>query len=164
MLSIGQLSRRTGVKVPTIRYYEQMGLLAAPERTEGNQRRYGNAELERLGFIRHARDLGFSIEAISALIELQEHPDRSCSEANAIANDQLQAVKSKITRLKRLERELARIARGCGGEGVSGDCYVLASLADHELCETEHWESGERRAAERLRSRQSPLPGNARNR
>jgi DNA-binding transcriptional MerR regulator len=138
MLSIGQLSRRTGVKVPTIRYYEQMGLLAAPERTEGNQRRYGRTELERLGFIRHARDLGFSIEAISALIELQEHPDRSCGKANAIANDQLLAVRSKIRRLKRLERELARISKGCGGEGVSGDCYVLASLADHDLCETEH--------------------------
>jgi len=138
MLSIGQLSRLTGVKVPTIRYYEQMGLLDAPERPEGTQRRYGKAELERLGFIRHARDLGFPIEAISALIDLQDHPDRSCSEANAIANDQLASVRNKIRRLKRLESELARISKGCGGEGVSGDCYVLASLADHQLCETEH--------------------------
>jgi DNA-binding transcriptional MerR regulator len=138
MLSIGQLSRRTGVKAPTIRYYEQMGLLDAPERTTGNQRRYGAAELERLGFIRHARDLGFPIEAISALIELQEHPDRSCGEANAIANGQLASVRNKIRRLKRLERELARISEGCGGQGVSGDCYVLASLADHQLCGTGH--------------------------
>ncbi len=74
MFSIGELSRRTKVKVPTIRYYEEMGLLAEAERTSGNQRRYDKAGLERLSFIRHARDLGFSIEAISSLIELQEHP------------------------------------------------------------------------------------------
>ncbi len=75
MFSIGELSKRTKVKVPTIRYYEEMGLLAAPERTEGNQRRYDMAGLERLSFIKHSRDLGFSIEAISDLIELQGHPD-----------------------------------------------------------------------------------------
>ena len=69
MFSIGDLSRRTGVKVPTIRYYEQMGLVAAPERSEGNQRRYGRQELERLAFIRHARDLGFAVEDIRSLIE-----------------------------------------------------------------------------------------------
>ncbi len=75
MFSIGELSKRTKVKVPTIRYYEEMGLLAAPERTEGNQRRYDMAGLERLSFIKHSRDLGFSIEAISDLIELQGHPE-----------------------------------------------------------------------------------------
>lgn len=81
MFSIGELSKRTKVKVPTIRYYEEMGLLAEAERTSGNQRRYDKTGLERLSFIRHARDLGFSIGAISSLIELQEHPDRSCEAA-----------------------------------------------------------------------------------
>ena len=85
MFSIGELSKRTKVKVPTIRYYEEMGLLAEAERTGGNQRRYDKAGLERLSFIRHARDLGFSIEAILSLIELQEHPDRSCQAATEIA-------------------------------------------------------------------------------
>ena len=75
MLSIGQLSRRTGVKVPTIRYYEQVGLMPSAGRTEGNQRRYDQDGLERLGFIRHARDLGFSLEDIKSLIALQSHPD-----------------------------------------------------------------------------------------
>lgn len=138
MLSIGELSRRTGVKVPTIRYYEQVGLMAASERTEGNQRRYGQPELDRLGFIRHARELGFSIQAISALIELQEHPDRSCQGATEIARAQLRDVRSRIERLKRLETELARISAGCRGDGTSNECYVLASLADHGRCETEH--------------------------
>lgn len=138
MISIGALSKQTGVKVPTIRYYEQTGLLDAPERTEGNQRRYGQAELERLGFIRHARDLGFSIEAIAALIRLQDHPDRSCKEATDIAMAQLDVVRAKIKRLQKLETELVRISNGCNGSGVSEDCYVLASLANHKMCLTKH--------------------------
>lgn len=138
MFSIGELSRRTKVKVPTIRYYEEMGLLTEAERTSGNQRRYDNAGLERLSFIRHARDLGFSIEAILSLIELQEHPDRSCEAATNIAVSQLSDVREKIKRLKVLERELKRISKGCDGRGISEDCYVLASLADHELCCREH--------------------------
>ena len=138
MLSIGDLSRRTGVKVPTIRYYEQSGLLEATARTDGNQRRYGEAEAEKLGFIRHARDLGFSLDAIRALIELQDHPDRSCAEANALARDQLAEVTERIRRLQALERELQRIAEGCDGDGTAGSCYVRRSLADHGACETEH--------------------------
>ena len=138
MFSIGELSRRTKVKVPTIRYYETVGLLTAPERTEGNQRRYDREGLQRLSFIRHARDLGFSIEAISSLIELQDHPDRSCQVATDIAAVQLSDVRAKIRRLRALEKELLRITKGCDGEGVSEDCYVLTSLADHELCEWEH--------------------------
>lgn len=138
MYSIGELSKRTKVKVPTIRYYEEMGLLPEAERTSGNQRRYDKAGLERLSFIRHARDLGFSIEAISSLIDLQDHPDRSCEAATDTATSQLEEVRAKIKRLRTLEKELSRISKGCNGEGVSGDCYVLASLADHNLCDREH--------------------------
>lgn len=138
MFSIGELSKRTKVKVPTIRYYEEMGLLASPERTKGNQRRYTHEGLERLSFIRHARDLGFSIGAISSLIELQEHPDRSCEAATDIASSQLAEVRAKIRRLRALEMELARISKGCDGRGMAEDCYVLASLSDHRLCDREH--------------------------
>ena len=138
MLSIGELSKRTKVKVPTIRYYEEMGLLAEAERTSGNQRRYDKTGLERLSFIRHARDLGFSIEAILSLIELQEHPDRSCQGATEIAKSQLTDVRAKIKKLRALEKELVRMSKGCEGDGVSEDCYVLASLADHNLCHREH--------------------------
>lgn len=103
MFSIGDLSRRTGVKVPTIRYYEQMGLVAAPERSEGNQRRYSRQELERLAFIRHARDLGFAVEDIRSLIELSGHPEQPCGHADKIAEEQLISVREKIAQLKRLE-------------------------------------------------------------
>ncbi|MCM2395008.1 helix-turn-helix domain-containing protein [Rhizobium sp. S95] len=137
MFSIGDLSRRTGVKVPTIRYYEQMGLIAAADRTEGNQRRYEQADLERLAFIRHARDLGFPIDAIRELLALSRHPDEPCERADDIAREQLVEVREKIARLRKLEDELERIASHCGGHSV-GDCYVIRALSDHGLCNHEH--------------------------
>lgn len=137
MLSIGDLSRRAGVKVPTIRYYEQLGLIASPDRTEGNQRRYEKTDLERLTFIRHARDLGFPIEAIRELLTLSRHPTEPCERADAIAKAQLDDVREKIARLRKLEEELARIVSHCGHHTV-GDCYVIQSLGDHGLCEGEH--------------------------
>ena len=103
MLTIGDLSRRTGVKVPTIRYYEQMGLLAAAERSNGNQRRYGKPERERLSFIKHARDLGLTIDSIRELIDLSSHPDQPCAQADRIAAEQLVAGREKIAKLRRLK-------------------------------------------------------------
>lgn len=137
MYSIGDLSRRTGVKIPTIRYYEQMGLISAPDRTEGNQRRYERRELERLSFIRHARDLGLSIEAIRDLVELSQHPEKPCTGADAIAATHLASVRAKIAQLKKLEHELERIVSHCAGHTV-GDCYVIRALSDHGLCDGEH--------------------------
>lgn len=137
MYSIGALSRRTGVKVPTIRYYEQTGLLDSPERTAGNQRRFTEQAAERLGFIRHARDLGFSIEAIRDLIELSDHPEKPCAQASSIAREQLAHVRERIEKLRKLEVELDRISTGCK-DASSGDCYVLKALSDHRLCAAEH--------------------------
>lgn len=138
MLSIGDLSRRTGVKVPTIRYYEQMGLLDEAERSEGNQRRYGERDLERLTFIRHARDLGLEIAAIRELIALSQHPQEPCAHADRIAADHLAAVRAKIARLKKLERELQRIVARCDGGHAVEDCHVIRALSDHGLCQSEH--------------------------
>ncbi|CAH0339755.1 helix-turn-helix domain-containing protein [Rhizobium sp. CECT 9324] len=137
MYSIGDLSRRTGVKVPTIRYYEQMGLISAPDRTEGNQRRYEKPDLERLTFIRHARDLGFPIEAIRELLTLSRHPEEPCGTADQIAREQLADVREKIAKLRKLEDELTRIVSHCEGHTV-GDCYVIRALSNHGLCEHEH--------------------------
>lgn len=136
MLTIGALSQATGVKIPTIRYYEAAGLMPPPTRSGGNQRRYEQADLERLSFIRHARDLGFALDDIRALLELEDQPhDAGCPAAD-IARGQLAAVRAKIARLKRLERELARIATGCGLDGDR--CDVLAALSDHHQCEGPH--------------------------
>ena len=133
ILSIGDLSRATGTKVETIRYYEQIGLLPASHRTEGNQRRYGRAEQRRLTFIRHARELGFSLEAIRELAALNSHPEQPCHKADRIAASHLQDVRHKIARLRSLEQELSRMVEQCSGHKVC-DCRVLEVLADHELC------------------------------
>ena len=137
MLSIGELSRKTGVKVPTIRYYEQMKLVTAAERSEGNQRRYTNVELERLTFIKHARDLGLKIDAIRELLDLSAHPEQPCADANRIAKDHLAATRERIAQLKKLEAELIRITEGCRGDSIK-DCYVIQSLSDHALCQDGH--------------------------
>lgn len=136
MISIGQLSKRTGVKIPTIRYYEQMGLLDAPERSEGNQRRYSTDGLRRLSFIRHSRELGFSIEDIRELLELSQHPEKPCRDAHGIASRHLGEIRERIDRLKRLQTELQRISN-CEADSVA-ECAVIETLADHALCETEH--------------------------
>ncbi len=136
MYSIGQLSKKTGVKVPTIRYYEQIGLIGAPERSAGNQRRYTQDGFARLSFIRHSRDLGFSLEDTRELLNLSEHPEGQCSGADKIAARHLCALRDKISKLKRLEKELERISK-CKA-GTLENCAVLESLADHRLCATEH--------------------------
>ena len=137
LLTIGELSKQTGVKVPTIRYYEEMGLMKPADRTEGNQRRFETSDRERLAFIKHARDLGFTIEAIRELLDLSAHPERPCKDAVQIAARQLKMVRDKIGRLQQLERELTRMVGTCH-DGHMKDCYVIRSLANHDLCMTEH--------------------------
>ncbi len=137
MYTIGELARRTGVKVPTIRWYEQAGLVDEPGRTEGNQRRYGRRDLERLSFIRHARDLGFGLDSIRELIDLAGHPEKPCADADAIAAARLADVRARIERLRRLEAELEHMTAS-HAHGTAGDCYVLRALADHALCDTDH--------------------------
>ncbi len=137
MLSIGDLSRQTGVKVPTIRYYEQMGLISAPERSSGNQRRYTGKELERLSFIRHARELGLTIEAIRDLVKLSANPDMPCGEAHEIASQHLAVLTGRIAQLRKLKKELERITATCDAAYI-GECYVIQALSDHGQCETEH--------------------------
>jgi len=136
MLSIGELSRRTAVKVPTIRYYEQVGLMPAPPRTEGKQRRYGPAEVSRLNFIRHARELGFEVEAIRELLMLSENPEQSCVEADRTARRHMIEVERRIERLTALRGELKRMVSECS-HGRVGECRVIQVLADHDQCEHE---------------------------
>jgi Cu(I)-responsive transcriptional regulator len=137
MLAIGTLAKRTGTKVQTIRYYEQIGLLPEPGRTEGGQRRYGDDDLNRLAFIRHARQLGFTLEAIRELLDLSDNPSRSCAEVDVIAQRQLKEVEARIARLEALRKELKRMLRECSRDTVS-DCRVLEVLRDHSACLTDH--------------------------
>jgi DNA-binding transcriptional MerR regulator len=137
MIAIGELSRRTGVKVPTIRFYEQSGLLPEPPRTESGRRLYSVDDERRLAFIRHARDLGFEMDALRALLDLSDHPDMSCEEADVIARAHLAAVETKIRQLTALKAELKRMVAGCAHGQVS-TCRVIEALADHGQCASGH--------------------------
>ncbi len=137
MLSIGEMSQRTGVKVPTIRFYEDKGLLEPPARSAGNQRRYSHAALNRLAFIRHARDLGLPLEDIAALISLEGAAGAELDRAHDIARRQRDHLRTRIGKLQNLERELDRIAKACDGHH-DGPCAVLHAFGDHTPCDGDH--------------------------
>ncbi len=137
MLTIGKLGREAGVKVSTIRYYEDIGLLPQAKRSAGNQRLYSPAVLDRLAFIRHARGLGFSLDAIRELLGLADRPEQPCAAVDGIARTQLEATRARIQKLKALEVELERMLAQCACGTVS-DCRVIEALGDHSQCSTGH--------------------------
>lgn len=128
--SIGDLADATGCKVQTIRYYEQIGLMPEPPRTEGRQRRYAKEHRQRLDFIRHARELGFGVETIRELLDLADQPERACGEVDQIATLHLKDIDSKIARLTDLRGEVQRMIRSCK-RGRIAECRVIEVLADH---------------------------------
>ena len=131
MLTIGKLGAQAGVKVPTIRYYEQIGILPEAERSGGNQRLYSRKALERLAFNRHARDLGFTQGAIRDLLSLSDNPDQSCAAADAIARAQLAEVESRLARLSALKAELAARNEECAEAWQHA--FYYCTKAEHEL-------------------------------
>ena len=136
-MMIGELARQAGTKPPTIRFYEEIGMLRRVPRTPTGRRSYGPDELQRLIFILHARALGFGLDEVRSLLSPGEAPDRDCAEIDRIAAAHLAAVEIKLARLERLREELARIVGLCDG-GTAADCAVLDALADHNNCTSEH--------------------------
>lgn len=136
-MAIGDAARASGVKVPTIRYYEQIGLLPTPQRSEGNRRSYEDADVRRLAFIRHARELGFHVDSIRALLDLQDRPGQSCESADMIAKARLEEVDHRIRSLTALKSELELMIEGCR-HGRVAECRVIEVLADHGKCSHEH--------------------------
>ncbi len=139
--SIGEARKRSGVKVPTIRYYEQIGLLPTPPRSEGNRRFYGERDLHRLAFIRHSRELGFEVPAIRTLLNLQEDQNQSCASACTIAKARLDEVEQRIRSLKALKDELKSMLNS-GRHGKVAECRVIEVLADHGKCKCPHHRPG----------------------
>jgi DNA-binding transcriptional MerR regulator len=125
---IGVAAIRSGVKVPTIRYYEAIGLLATPARTRSNRRHYNAADLRRLVFIRHARRLGFEIDAIRALLTVHDNPDQSCESVDAIARAHLDEIERRIASLLTMKSELQRMIADCS-RGRAADCRIIEALA-----------------------------------
>lgn len=125
-LRIGELSRRTGCSVDTIRYYERIGLLPRPER-RGSYRIYDDASVSALAFIRRARDLGFTLEAIGTLLRLAATPSTACADARALAASHLREVRQRISDLQSMERTLAQAVQHC--DTALPGCAVIETLA-----------------------------------
>lgn len=128
--TIGQLSRSTGVNIETIRYFEKVGLIASPPRTEGGHRVYGDNHLRALGFIRRARELGFTPKEVRGILALGGPTDACCDEVREIASTHLDIVRSKIADLARLETLLASTIDRCTGDHVPR-CAII-DMIEHE--------------------------------
>lgn len=133
MLPIGRLAQESGVKIPTIRYYESIGLLPEPARSEGNRRLYPVEAVRRLKFIRHARELGFEIDAIRRLAQMAQHPADPCCEADLLARERLAEIEDKIAKLAAQRDELLRMIGECA-HGKVAECGVIDVLGDHDKC------------------------------
>jgi Cu(I)-responsive transcriptional regulator len=155
MQAIGAVAKRTGLKVPTIRFYEQEGLISPPERTGSGRRLYADADVRRLSFIRHARALGFELDDIRSLLDLSDHPQRACDDADRIARRHLAEVDTRLQQLSALKKELTRIVTSCAG-GRAGDCQVIEALADHAHCDSDHAAKAHRAPAPKRVKRRKP--------
>jgi len=130
-LTIGALSKRTGVNIETIRFYERVGILPKPPRSAGGHRIYSQEQLMRLGFVRRSRELGFSLDEVRGLLQLVDGGRYTCAEVKAITLDHLADIRRKIADLRRLEQTLAEVAGKCRG-GKVPDCPVIEALFDSQ--------------------------------
>lgn len=132
VFTIGALAKAAGVTTPTVRYYEEIGLLPKAERTSAGQRSYGQDDVSRLTLIRQCRDFGFSIEQVRVLLDLSISAERDCSEARDIAKAHLTEVQEKLAELRTLEKQLKAFVERCqvacaGGPGQ--DCVIFSDMA-----------------------------------
>lgn len=127
LLTIGDVARRTGCKVETIRYYERIGLLTPPPRSAGGHRLYGGDDLKRLNFILRARHLGFRLAQVRLLLSLADGDGGSCAEVQRIAAEHLAEVRTKLRDLAALDGVLAAMVERCRG-GTMPECPVIEAL------------------------------------
>ena len=125
-IQIGELSRRTGCNIETIRYYERIGLMPAPPR-RGRYRSYGLADVSRLGFVRRAREVGFTLDEVRALLGLAGGGQPSCAEVRTLAASHLTDIRTRIADLRRMERVLADSVKACDA-GQDPGCPLIQSL------------------------------------
>jgi DNA-binding transcriptional MerR regulator len=136
-LTIGVLADRTGSSVPTVRYYEEIGLLPKAQRGRGGQRLYDERDLKRLTFVRRCRDFDLPIEKIRELLSLIDNPEQDCSKARDVAELQLTYVRKKLAELRALESGLSRFAAACAERcagGPASDCVILEDLSAGDNC------------------------------
>ena len=131
MVTIGALSKQTGCHIETVRYYERIGVLLKPPRTEGGYRLYGKEHIKRLMFVRRSRELGFSLGEIRTLLKLVDGKQYTCREVKALMEEHLGDIKKKISDLKRLQKTLAGISSQCEG-GMVPECPIIDALFEEK--------------------------------
>jgi len=136
-MKIGELARRAGSTSETVRYYERIGLLPRPGRTDSNYRDYSEEDVERLAFIRHARSLGFELDDAASLLKLADAVGADCGKVDAVAQRHLEAIEAKILKLQSLQQELRAILAQCQGGAISS-CRIIGAMRDHSGCGTGH--------------------------
>lgn len=132
-LSIGQVARRAGVHVETLRFYEREGLIAEPERRPSSRyRQYPPRAVQRVRFIRHAKDLGFTLKEIRELLDLRVDPGSTCADVRRRAREKIAGIEERVDRLQRMKAALERLARKCRGRGPTTECPILEELDREE--------------------------------
>ena len=133
VLTIGQLAKQAGVGVETIRFYEREGLIAEPERRPSSRyRQYPPQAVRRVRFIRHAKDLGFTLKEIQELLELRVNPGSTCADVRSRARDKIDDIEDRIASLQRMKAALERLAKKCRGHGPTTECPILEELDREE--------------------------------
>lgn len=127
-MQIGRVVERSGVPAKTIRYYEEIGLIAKPERTAGGYRAYGKQDIDILRFVNRARGLGFSINGVRDLLALYQDPERASADVKLISLERVQEIESKMKELDSMRRTLLHLAKKCQGDERS-ECPILDELA-----------------------------------
>ncbi len=131
-LSIGQLAKRAGVGVETVRYYEREGLLVEPQRRQSGYRQYQSDTVDRLLFIRRAKELGFTLKEIKELLSLRVDEEKTCADVRQQAEAKIADIEDRIRSLQRMKRALVQVTRQCSGNGPTSDCPILESIERKE--------------------------------
>ena len=127
-LTIGEVAERAGIAVDTIRYYEREGLMATPQRTRSGYRQYAPDAISRLRFIRHAKDLGFSLREIRDLLSLRVKPGTQCAEVRLQARGKIAEIERRMADLERIKRALVALSASCSDKSTASACPMLDAL------------------------------------
>ena len=132
VFAIGEMSRRTGVNIETVRYYEKIGLMPRPNRSEGGNRLYNDMQLQRLFFIKRCREIGFSQSEVKALLSMVDHENITCAEVHSITTAHVADIRKKIKDLRKLEKVLTQMASECS-RGDVPECPIIQTLFDNRV-------------------------------
>ncbi len=128
LLTIGQLAKKAEVNIETIRYYERRGLIPEPPRLASGYRQYPLETVTRILFIKHAKELGFSLKEINELLTLRIDKNTTCSDVKRKAEDKISDIEEKIKSLQRMKKALAKLTKECSGRGSVSECPILEAL------------------------------------